>query len=83
MREVLPEEVRLHRDKKGFETPEKKWMLRNIDSLKKRASANLNPFLRTDMLKRMAMEKLLHSDVSCARRIVNLSAWIGRIEGSC
>lgn len=83
MREVLPDKVRLRRDKKGFETPEKRWMLRNMNSLKKRVSNNLNPFLLTNMLKGMAMEELLHADVSCAWRIVNLSAWIGRTEGSC
>jgi len=83
MREVLPDKVRLRRDKKGFETPEKRWMLRNMNSLKKRVSNNLNPFLLTNMLKGMAMEELLHADVSCAWRIVNLSAWIGHTEGSC
>lgn len=78
MRGILPEEIRLRKDKIGFDTPEAQWMNEIKTELKNYISSDLGPYVKVGRLLAdwdEIFSRLYTSETSRIWRIINFAVW--------
>jgi asparagine synthase (glutamine-hydrolysing) len=78
MKNVLPEEIRLRRDKIGFATPEYFWLMEIKDELKYKFTSKLRDYINVDILLKdwdKMLEKQNKHGVTTIWRFINLAIW--------
>ena len=83
MKGVIPDAIRLRRDKKGFATPELKWFKEYKNELKGLVTENLEPFVDTKMLYKnwdQIFDQKIAGNTLGISRFVILSMWRKRFQ---
>jgi len=70
---LIPDEIRWRKDKKGFVTPEKKWFMENYDKTMELINSFSNILSNYIDLKSLEKKKIDHSMLW---RIINLGMWV-------
>ena len=75
---VIPEEIRLRKDKVGFATPEFRWLNEMKDELKAYVVTDLEGFINTKMLRNdwdLLINSQTKSGITAIWRLINFAVW--------
>ncbi len=75
---ILPEEIRLRKDKIGFATPEYSWLNENSEALKEYITSDMKEFLNVKKMQKdwdELLTKQSQTDITTLWRFINLAVW--------
>jgi asparagine synthase (glutamine-hydrolysing) len=75
---ILPEEIRLRKDKIGFATPEYSWLNENNEALKEYITSDMKEFLNVKKMQKdwdELLTKQSQTDITTIWRFINLAVW--------
>ena len=75
---ILPEEIRLRKDKIGFATPEYSWLNENSEALKEFITSDMKEFLNVKKMQKDWHELVTmqsQTDITTLWRFINLAVW--------
>jgi len=75
---ILPEEIRLRKDKIGFATPEYSWLNENSEALKEYITSDMKEFLNVNKMQKdwdELLTKQSQTDITTLWRFINLAVW--------
>jgi asparagine synthase (glutamine-hydrolysing) len=75
---ILPEEIRLRKDKIGFATPEYSWLNENSEALKEYITSDMKEFLNVRKMQKdwdELLTKQSQTDITTLWRFINLAVW--------